>query len=142
MKRIITVLIFAVSTFILQGCEFITDYRYYTVTFQNDDYEKLITAIYYRENNEYQNRWSRNVIYDDIYPGEYFDLTLNEDWYDFKVIMEDDWYSYEILDYDIYVSYDFTLYYYLDDKPLLKNRLVKKTPKKNQDSLIGNPDSK
>lgn len=141
MKKIIMFLILAVGFSTIQGCEFINDYRYHTVTFQNDDYEKIITAIYYKQSNEYKYRWSKNVIYGYLYPGEYFDLSLSEDWYDFKVIMEDDWYSYEILDYDIYVNSDITLYYYITDTPLLKNRLIKKVSKKNQDSQTENPDS-
>ncbi len=142
MKKIILVSVLIFTFSFLQGCDFINNFRYHTVTFQNDDYEKIITAIYYRPGNESNYRWSKNTIYDYIYPGDYFDLSLSEDWYDFKVIMEDDWYSYEILDYDIYVNYDITLYYYIDDKPQIKNRTIKITPKKNQDSPNGNPDSK
>lgn len=127
MKRIIIFFILILSIVFL-SCDRLFVATHY-VTIYNDDYDKYITCVYVRDYYSYSGRWSKNQIYNYIYPGESESILLDEGRYDFKIVMEDDYYSYTIYEEDVAVYSDITLYisyYKLTDAQ--KSNVIK-TPK-------------
>ncbi len=128
MRKIITILIIPLLSLILMSCDRLLVATHY-VTIYNDDYDKYITCVYVRDYYGYSGRWSKNQIYNNIYPGESESILLDEGRYDFKIVMEDDYYSYTLYEEDVSVYSDITLYisyYKLSDNQKSK---VLKTPK-------------
>lgn len=130
MKRITFTLLLLLTGLFYIGCDYIIMPPNHYVTIYNDEYDKYITAIYYRDWDSYSERWSRNQINGYLYSYESQDLLLMESRYDFEVIMEDDDYSYTIYEEDILVNSDIQLNFCVDCYD--KNSKIKiiKTPKK------------
>ena len=106
MKKIILILaLLAIAGF--TGCDSI--FNNHRVTIVNDDHNNYITSVYYRNSSYGSEKWSKNQIYDDLEPGESFDLMMGNGTYDFRVIMEDSYYSYTLYERGVRVDYDFTL---------------------------------
>ncbi len=109
MKKLITILILPIISFLSINCDHLLVSTHY-VTIYNDDFDKYITCVYVRDYYNYGGRWSKNQLRDYLYPGESESVLLNEGRYDFKIIMEDDYYSYTIYEEDVAVYSNITLY--------------------------------
>jgi len=130
MKKIIYLFVVLNIAVIFGGCDYAVVPRNHYVSMYNAEYDKYITSLYYKPAGYYDEYWSKNMIYDFIYPNESFDMLLDEGVYDFKVYAEDDYYSYEADIYDVYVYENVQIDFCLDcDKMKDKIKIVK-TPKK------------
>jgi hypothetical protein len=129
MKKRKYILGFLVIILGFNGCDYISAPNNYYVSVYNNEDDKYITSVYYRDYYYGGDRWSRNVIGSYIYPYESFDMILEEGTYDFKVFMEDDYYSYELGFYDVYVYENVTLDVCYDCYDKSKKVEVKRTPK-------------
>jgi hypothetical protein len=109
MKKLIYIFGLIAIVFTFSGCDYIYAPNHYYVSVYNDESDKYITTLYYRDYCYGQNVWSRNMIGSYVYPYEYFDMIFDEGTYDFKVYMEDDYYSYEIDILSVYVYENTTL---------------------------------
>jgi hypothetical protein len=103
MKKMIYIFIVLNLAIIFSGCEYMVAPSNYYVSIYNNENDKYISAVYFRDFYYSGERWSKNTVCSYIYPYEYFDVMLEEGTYDFKVIMEDDYYIYEINIYEVYV---------------------------------------
>ena len=130
MKKNILFLFVIVMGFLASGCDFIYVPRSYYATIHNNEPNKYITAVYYRDAGYYNTdeRWSKNQICCELYYDETNDLYLVEGTYDFKVIMEDDYYSYTIYQEIILLNGDVYIDFCVCDKN--PNTKIVKTPKK------------
>jgi len=134
MKKLIYILIIQAIALSFSGCDYINTPKNHYVSLYNNESDKYITSVYYRDYYYGEDRWSRNVIGSYIYPYESFDMILEEGTYDFKVFMEDDYYSYELGFYSVYVYENVTLDVCYDCYDKKSNIKVTKTPKENKKS--------
>lgn len=129
MKKIILILAVLTTFGIFSGCDMLNNIWSYNVTIINDDYDKYLSAVYVREYYQSGEIWSKNNLYDYIYPGESYTFSLYEGTYDFWFIMEDDYYVYTYYEYDVPVDRDFSMFVYVDGFKDGKNENVTKTLK-------------
>jgi hypothetical protein len=101
MKKLTYIFIFIVTIAGFSGCDYLTAPVNHYVSIYNNESDKYISTIYYRDNYYGDDRWSRNMVNTFVYPYETMDLLFEEGIYDFKVFLEDDYYSYEITFYDV-----------------------------------------
>lgn len=129
MKKTIIILAVLVTSAILNGCQqFMYTPNYYVSVYNNNEY-KYLTSFYYKDYNYGGERWSKDMIYSDLYPMETYDLLLDEGTYDFKIVLEDEDYSYTIYEEGVYVYNDMVLdicYDCLKDSKTKKVEKVKK----------------
>lgn len=131
MKKIIYIFGFLTIVLGFAGCDYIYTPKTHYVSIYNDESDKYITAVYFRDNFYEGDRWSKNVVGSYIYPYEYLDIIMDEGTYDFKAYMEDDYYSYEIdiLEVYVYSNIDLNICYSCYDNNTKVN--VIRTPKSN-----------
>lgn len=132
MKKLIYTFGLLVIVFGFIGCDYIYAPNHYYVSIYNNEYDKYVTSLYYRDYYCGCETWSKNMIYSYIYPYESFDMILDEGTYDFKVFMEDDYYSYEIDIYSVYVYENIVLDVCYDCYDKKDNVKITKTPKGNK----------
>ncbi|MBN1633628.1 MAG: hypothetical protein JW917_05640 [Ignavibacteria bacterium] len=133
MKKIILILVFLITFGVFSGCDMLNNIWSYNVTIVNDDYDKYISAVYVREYYQSGEIWSKNNLYDYIYPGDAYTFSLYEGTYDFWFILEDDYYVYSYCEYDVPVDRDFTMFVYIDGIKDEQKADIIKTPKENID---------
>jgi len=131
MKKILLISAILIMTFLYSGCDVLNNIWSYNVTVVNDDYEKYLSAVYVREYYQSGDIWSKNNLYDFVYPGESYTFSLYEGTYDFWFILEDDYYVYSYYEYDVPVDRDFTIFVYYDKLTDKQKESVIKTPKTN-----------
>lgn len=131
MKKIILILAVLMTFGIFSGCDMLNNIWSYNVTIINDDYDKYISAVYVRDYYQSDDIWSKNDLYDFIYPEESYTFSLYEGTYDFWFILEDDYYVYSYYEYDVPVDRDFSLFVYVDNLTDEQKASVIKTPKDN-----------
>lgn len=129
MKKFIYLLVILNLAVIFGGCDYIVAPRNHYVSVYNAEYDKYITSVYYRPAGYFDEYWSKNMIYEFIYPNESFDMLLEEGTYDFKVFAEDEYYSYEADIYDVYVYENVEIDFCLDCDGKKDNMKIIKTPK-------------
>jgi hypothetical protein len=136
MKKLIYIFGLLIMVFSFNGCDYIYAPKNHYVSIYNNECDKYITSVYYRDNYSHGERWSKNVINTFVYPYDYIDLLLEEGTYDFEVIMEDDYYSYEVNLFSVYVYSNINLDICLDcydKKSNVKVTRIQKENKKNND---------
>lgn len=131
MKKIILILAVLMTFGIFSGCDMLNNIWSYNVTIINDDYDKYISAVYVRDYYQSDDIWSKNNLYDFIYPEESYTFSLYEGTYDFWFILEDDYYVYSYYEYDVPVDRDFSMFVYVDNLTDEQKANVIKTPKDN-----------
>lgn len=131
MKKIILILAVLMTFGIFSGCDMLNNIWSYNVTIINDDYDKYISAVYVRDYYQSDDIWSKNDLYDFIYPEESYTFSLYEGTYDFWFILEDDYYVYSYYEYDVPVDRDFSMFVYVDNLTDEQKANVIKTPKDN-----------
>lgn len=131
MKKIILILTFLTVSLIFSGCDMINNTWSYNVTIVNDDYDKYVSAVYVRDYYQSGEIWSKNNLYEFIYPDESYTFSLYEGTYDFWFILEDDYYVYTYYEYDVPVDRDFTMFVYVDKMTDSRKENVIITPKNN-----------
>jgi hypothetical protein len=129
MKKILIVLAVLTTFGIFSGCDMLNNIWSYNVTIINDDYDKYVTAVYVRDYYQSEDIWSKNNLYDFIYPEESYTFSLYEGTYDFWFILEDDYYVYSYYEYDVPVDRDFSMFVYVDNLTDEQKSNVIKTPK-------------
>jgi len=130
MKKSVFGLMILSLTILFSGCEYIVTPVNHYVSVYNNDYGKYITSVCYRPAGYYDEYWSKNLVYDFIYPNEASDFLIEEGEYDFRAVMEDDYYSYEIeIDY-VYIYQDIELDVCMECLDKKDNVKIIKTPKK------------
>lgn len=129
MKKLIYIFGFLAIVLGFSGCDYISAPNHYYVSIYNNESDKYITTIYYRDNYYGGEVWSKNMVGSYIYPYEYIDLVLDEGTYDFKAFMEDDYYSYEIDVYSVYVYENVSVDICYDCYDNKTNVKVTRTPK-------------
>jgi hypothetical protein len=131
MKKIILILAVLMTFGIFSGCDMLNNIWSYNVTIINDDYDKYVTAVYVRDYYQSEDIWSKNNLYDFIYPEESYTFSLYEGTYDFWFILEDDYYVYSYYEFDVPVDRDFSMFVYVDNLTDEQKSNVIKTPKNN-----------
>ena len=129
MKKIILILAVLMTFGIFSGCDMLNNIWSYNVTIINDDYDKYVTAVYVRDYYQSEDIWSKNNLYDFIYPEESYTFSLYEGTYDFWFILEDDYYVYSYYEFDVPVDRDFSMFVYVDNLTDEQKSNVIKTPK-------------
>lgn len=109
-----------------------TPQKNHYVSVYNNESDKYITSLYYRDNYYGGERWSINIISNYIYPYDYVDIILEEGTYDFRVIMEDDYYSYEVNIYSVYIYENINLDICYDCYDKNAKAEITRTPKNNK----------
>jgi hypothetical protein len=129
MKKLIYILIIQAIVLSFSGCDYINTPKNHYVSLYNNESDKYITSVYFRDNYYGGERWSRNLIDYYISPYDYIDLVFDEGTYDFSIIMEDDYYSYEVSFYSVYVYENISLDICYDCYDKKDNIKIIKTPK-------------
>lgn len=129
MKKLLYLSLFLSTMLCFNGCDYIDAPINHYVSIYNNESDKYITSVYYRDYYSYNERWSNNIINSFIYPYDYLDLVFEEGTYDFWVIMEDDYYSYTIYIYSVNIYEDLNLEVCLDCYDKSTKIEVKRTPK-------------
>jgi hypothetical protein len=130
MKKILLILVIAAAAG-FGGCDSI--FNSHRVTIVNEDSDKYITSVYYRNSSYSNEKWSKNQIYSDIEPGNSYQISLGNGTYDFRVFMEDSYYSYTLYARGVRVDYDLSLpfcYECLNERDKAAVERVPKTQKK------------
>lgn len=132
MKKTIIIFVVILTSVLLNGCQqFMYTPNYYVSIYNNNEF-KYLTSFYYRSYNYGDERWSKDVIYNDLYPMETYDLLLDQGTYDFKIVLEDEDYSYTIYEDGVYVNYDMVLDICYDCIKDSKTKKVEKVRKGNR----------
>lgn len=120
---------FLLLALVFSGCEnFMVQDENHRVIFYNTDNTRFITEIRFRDSYNTDN-WSRNQLYDTLYPGEQDHLDLYRSTYDFKIEMEDADFYYTLYEDNVYVDYDMRIevcYNCNYNKPNMKIEIRKK----------------
>jgi len=138
MKKLIYIFGLLIMVFSFNGCDYIYAPKNHYVSIYNNECDKYITSVYYRDNCYGEERWSKNMIGLYIFPYDYIDLLFEEGTYDFSVVLEDDYYSYDLCFYSVNVYENINLDVCVDCYD--KNAKVKiiKTPKENKNNKQDN----
>jgi hypothetical protein len=132
MKKLIYIFIFITAAGSFSGCDYLTAPVNHYVSLYNNESDKYISTVYFRDNYYGGDRWSRNMVNNFIEPYETMDLLFEEGVYDFKVFLEDDYYSYEITFYAVDVYSDVGLDVCLDCYYKKPGVQITRTPKENK----------
>jgi hypothetical protein len=131
MKNLIYIFIIYAIILSFSGCDYIYTPENHYVSIYNNESDKYITAVYSRDNFYSDERWSKNMISNFIYPYDYIDLIFEEGSYDFRAVLEDDYYSYTVDIYSVYVYENISLDICLDCYDSKAKIEVTRIPKEN-----------
>jgi len=135
MKKLIYIFVFLAVAGSFTGCDYIIAPANHYVSIYNNESDKYISTVYFRDNYYGEDMWSKNMVNAFVYPYETMDLLFEEGIYDFKVFLEDDYYSYEITFYDVYVYNNVSLDVCLDCYDKKSNVKIIRTAKTNKNNV-------